>query len=63
MANQEEEAMQGEEMRRGTWLEEEDERLVSLVQLMGERRWDALAKASGESLFMISQHAPFDILS
>ena len=51
MANQEEEAMQREEMRRGTWLEEEDERLVSFVQLMGERRWDALAKASGESLY------------
>uniref|UniRef100_A0A803QZJ4 Uncharacterized protein n=1 Tax=Cannabis sativa TaxID=3483 RepID=A0A803QZJ4_CANSA len=42
-------AMQGEhdQLRKGTWLEEEDERLISFVQLMGEKRWDALAKASG----------------
>lgn len=38
---------EGEELRKGTWLEEEDERLISFVQLLGERRWDSLAKASG----------------
>ncbi|KAF3441802.1 hypothetical protein FNV43_RR15717 [Rhamnella rubrinervis] len=36
-----------EELRKGTWLEEEDERLITFVKLMGERRWDALARASG----------------
>ncbi|POO01780.1 MYB transcription factor [Trema orientale] len=42
------EAMQGEDqLRKGMWLEEEDERLVSYVKLKGEKRWDALAKASG----------------
>lgn len=43
------EAMQAgeDQLRKGTWLEEEDERLISYVQLMGEKRWDALAKASG----------------
>ncbi|XP_062115137.1 transcription factor MYB27 [Humulus lupulus] len=41
-------AMQGEhQLRKGTWHEEEDERLISFVKLMGEKRWDALAKASG----------------
>ncbi|KAH7512018.1 transcription factor MYB27 isoform X2 [Ziziphus jujuba] len=38
---------QVEELRRGTWLDEEDERLTTFVNLMGERRWDDLAKASG----------------
>lgn len=40
-------AMQGENLRKGPWLEEEDERLISFVTLMGERRWDSLARASG----------------
>lgn len=39
--------MQEEELRRGQWLEEEDERLSMIVAVYGERRWDALAKASG----------------
>ncbi|XP_059298198.1 transcription factor MYB27-like [Lycium ferocissimum] len=39
--------MQEEELRRGQWLEEEDERLAMIVAILGERRWDALAKASG----------------
>lgn len=36
-----------EELRRGQWLEEEDERLSMIVAVFGEHRWDALAKASG----------------
>ncbi|KAJ0255278.1 Transcription factor MYB27 [Hirschfeldia incana] len=36
-----------ETLRRGPWLEEEDERLVKFVTLMGERRWDSLARVSG----------------
>jgi myb proto-oncogene protein len=40
-------AMKGENLRKGPWLEEEDERLTSFVSLMGERRWDSLARASG----------------
>nr|AKP06174.1 MYB6 [Diospyros kaki] len=39
--------MQGEELRKGPWLEEEDKRLAASVALLGERRWDSLAKASG----------------
>ncbi|WMV52391.1 hypothetical protein MTR67_045776 [Solanum verrucosum] len=39
--------MQEEELRRGQWLEEEDERLSMMVGVFGERRWDALAKTSG----------------
>ncbi|XP_010530488.1 PREDICTED: transcription factor MYB57 [Tarenaya hassleriana] len=34
-------------LRRGPWLEEEDEQLVKFVTLLGERRWDSLAKVSG----------------
>ena len=36
-----------EELRKGPWLEEEDKRLISAVSLLGERRWDSLAKTSG----------------
>ncbi|XP_018633117.2 transcription factor MYB27-like [Nicotiana tomentosiformis] len=39
--------MQEEKLRKGPWLEEEDERLASVIAILGERRWDALAKASG----------------
>ncbi|KAA8518699.1 hypothetical protein F0562_016527 [Nyssa sinensis] len=39
--------MQEEKLRKGPWLEEEDERLTAIVALLGERRWDSLAKASG----------------
>ncbi|CAK9142990.1 unnamed protein product [Ilex paraguariensis] len=41
--------MQEEKLRKGPWLEEEDEILTATVALLGERRWDALAKASGLS--------------
>ncbi|XP_031278847.1 transcription factor MYB27-like [Pistacia vera] len=40
-------AMQGEKMRKGPWHEEEDEVLITFVTLLGERRWDYLARASG----------------
>lgn len=40
-------AMQGENLRKGSWLEEEDERLTAFVGLLGERRWDSIARASG----------------
>ncbi|CDP15285.1 unnamed protein product [Coffea canephora] len=39
--------MQEAEMRKGPWLEEEDERLIAAVSILGERRWGSLAKASG----------------
>lgn len=41
-------SMQEAEFRKGPWLEEEDERLIAVVSILGERRWDALAKASGK---------------
>ncbi|GMY14825.1 transcription factor MYB27-like [Fagus crenata] len=40
-------AMQGEKLRKGPWHEEEDKLLSTFVTLMGERRWDSIAKASG----------------
>ncbi|KAK6147083.1 hypothetical protein DH2020_017995 [Rehmannia glutinosa] len=39
--------MQEVELRKGPWLEEEDEKLASAVAVLGDRRWDALAKSSG----------------
>jgi len=39
--------MEEETLRKGPWLEEEDEKLAAAVASLGERRWDALAKASG----------------
>ncbi|CAN8254653.1 unnamed protein product [Cochlearia groenlandica] len=36
-----------ETLRRGPWLEEEDVQLIKFVTLMGERRWDSLARFSG----------------
>lgn len=40
-------AMQ-EAQRRGPWLEEEDKQLIAVVALLGERRWEAIARASGD---------------
>ncbi|TQE10135.1 hypothetical protein C1H46_004238 [Malus baccata] len=40
-------AVEVENLRKGQWLEEEDERLKTYVNLKGGRRWDALAKESG----------------
>ncbi|XVE96585.1 hypothetical protein REPUB_Repub02eG0235600 [Reevesia pubescens] len=39
--------MQGESLRKGPWQEEEDERLITFVKLLGSRRWDYVAKVSG----------------
>ncbi|PQM38196.1 transcription factor MYB27 [Prunus yedoensis var. nudiflora] len=39
--------IEGEKLRKGPWLEEEDEQLTAYVNLKGNRRWDALAKESG----------------
>lgn len=39
--------MQGENLRKGPWLEEEDQQLTAYVELLGERRWDSIARASG----------------
>ncbi|XP_071724177.1 transcription factor MYB59-like [Rutidosis leptorrhynchoides] len=36
-----------EETRKGPWTEQEDLRLVSFVQVFGDRRWDSIAKVSG----------------
>lgn len=35
------------ELRKGPWLEEEDDQLAAAVAVLGDRRWDALAKTSG----------------
>lgn len=40
-------AMKGENLHKGTWLQEEDEQLISFVTRLGERRWDSLAKVAG----------------
>ena len=40
-------AMQGESLRKGPWHEEEDERLITFVKLLGSRRWDYVARVSG----------------
>ena len=40
-------AMQGESLRKGSWHEEEDERLITFVKLLGSRRWDYVARVSG----------------
>ncbi|KAF2307455.1 hypothetical protein GH714_028787 [Hevea brasiliensis] len=41
-------ATQGDnKLRKGTWLEEEDEQLVTFVTLFGDRKWDFIATASG----------------
>ncbi|KAL1545811.1 myb-related protein MYBAS1-like [Salvia divinorum] len=39
--------MEGAELRKGPWLEEEDDQLAASVAVLGDKRWDALAKASG----------------
>ncbi|CAA7392778.1 unnamed protein product [Spirodela intermedia] len=36
-----------EETRKGPWTEQEDRQLVSSVGLLGDRRWDFVAKVSG----------------
>lgn len=41
--------MQGGKLRKGPWLEEEDEGLTTFVTLMGERKWDSIARASGRT--------------
>lgn len=39
--------MEEGELRKGPWLEEEDDHLAAAVAALGDRKWDALAKASG----------------
>jgi len=39
--------MAQEEMRKGPWTEQEDLQLAFYVNLLGDRRWDFLAKVSG----------------
>ena len=34
-------------IRKGPWTEQEDYKLVSFVNLFGDRRWDFIAKVSG----------------
>ncbi|XWS55887.1 hypothetical protein CRYUN_Cryun09bG0038700 [Craigia yunnanensis] len=40
-------AMQGQSLPKGPWHEEEDERLITFVKLLGSRRWDYVARVSG----------------
>lgn len=40
-------AVEGQKLRKGPWLEEEDERLTMYVKLKGDQRWETLAKESG----------------
>ena len=39
--------MAQEAMRKGPWMEQEDLQLAFYVNLLGDRRWDFLAKVSG----------------
>lgn len=36
-----------ENLRKGPWLQEEDDQLVIFVTSLGGRRWDSLAKVAG----------------
>lgn len=47
MQHQESSAMHEMMLRKGSWLEEEDEMLATAVAVLGDKRWDSLAKASG----------------
>nr|URY19017.1 MYB protein [Zanthoxylum bungeanum] len=40
-------SMEEEKLRKGPWHEEEDKLLVTYVTLLGDRKWDYIAKASG----------------
>ncbi|KAF7818670.1 transcription factor MYB59-like [Senna tora] len=40
-------SMKGENLRKGPWLQEEDDQLTTFVTCLGERRWDSLAKVAG----------------
>ncbi|KAK2654920.1 hypothetical protein Ddye_007972 [Dipteronia dyeriana] len=39
--------MQGEKLRKGPWHEEEDKQLITFVTLLGNRKWDYIARVSG----------------
>ncbi|KAI9153628.1 hypothetical protein LWI28_014220 [Acer negundo] len=39
--------MQGEKLRKGLWHEEEDKQLITFVTLLGDRKWDYIARVSG----------------
>lgn len=39
--------MREENLRKGPWYEEEDERLKAFVAVLGARRWDSVARISG----------------
>ncbi|KAK1562418.1 hypothetical protein Q3G72_011619 [Acer saccharum] len=39
--------MQGEKLRKGPWHEEEDKHLITFVTLLGDRKWDYIARVSG----------------
>ncbi|KAJ4704995.1 MYB transcription factor [Melia azedarach] len=39
--------LQGENLRKGPWQEEEDELLTTFVTILGERKWDCIARVSG----------------
>ena len=41
--------MAKEATRKGPWIDEEDRQLIRAVELFGDRRWDFLAKISGEN--------------
>ncbi|KAG8647186.1 hypothetical protein MANES_09G063060v8 [Manihot esculenta] len=47
MASQATATQEVNKYRKGTWLEEEDEQLVTFVTLFGDRKWDFIAEASG----------------
>jgi len=44
-------ACQGDKLRKGSWKEEEDERLTASATLLGERKWDSIARLSGRILW------------
>ncbi|XP_022943941.1 transcription factor MYB59-like [Cucurbita moschata] len=43
----EQKMVEGQEIRKGPWTEQEDIQLICFVGLFGDRRWDFIAKVSG----------------
>lgn len=54
--------MEGAELRKGPWHEEEDDQLAASVAVLGDKRWDALAKASGIYVCIYIHDLKYDYL-
>lgn len=54
--------VQGEEIRKGPWTEQEDVQLVLCVNVYGDRRWDFIAKVSGLKVLVGEKYNRYDCL-